>query len=83
MFHGLAYAKISQFEHPLIIDKDILRFDVPMSYRQHVEVVKSPEDLVGIDFDQKRVDFLLLDVDIVSKLKSFQFQGNDSNAEQI
>jgi hypothetical protein len=37
----------------------ILRLDVPMSYGEHEEIVKPPKKLIGINFDENWINFLL------------------------
>ena len=43
------------------IDQNILRLDVAMRNGQHKQIVQSSEDLIGINFDQQRIDLPLLD----------------------
>jgi hypothetical protein len=39
MFHGLRYTEISKFKNSLIIDEDILRFDISMYNLILVQIV--------------------------------------------
>ena len=52
------------------VDQNILRLDISVGNREHVEVVEPSEYLVGINFDEERVDFFLLNdlVEVIRKV---------------
>jgi hypothetical protein len=43
------------------IDYNILRFDIPMGYGEHGEIVESSKDLIGVEFGEHGIDFFLFD----------------------